>query len=220
MNKFKNNKFGKKWLNVASGFYTLDDFINIDNSVFLKLLPLYPLIKYFLTEGRKKWFENYLKAKNSNHVLIRANCRKDLPFEDNSIDHILCSHFLEHIYYEEAEKVLHGFYRILKPNGTLHLIVPDLNSRIEKYANSDSDNRANEFIDSLIFNYKSRPSFLVNFLEFTGNFGLFHRWMYNQDSFEGLVKQIGFTILDKNESQTATWRADNNHNQINIIVKK
>ena len=42
--------------------------------------------------------------------------------QDNSVDKVFTSHFLEHI--EELEEYLNEFSRILKPNGLLEIIVP------------------------------------------------------------------------------------------------
>lgn len=45
-----------------------------------------------------------------------------LPFKDNTVDEIYCSHFMEHV--EDPVKILREFYRVLKNNGTLIIIVP------------------------------------------------------------------------------------------------
>lgn len=55
------------------------------------------------------------------HVL---DVRKGIPWEDNSVDIIRASHFLEHLTPEEAVSVLNEMWRVLKPEGTLHAIVP------------------------------------------------------------------------------------------------
>lgn len=49
-----------------------------------------------------------------------------LPFSNNSVDEIYSSHLLEHISHLQTEKVLAEWFRVLKPDGTLQLIVPDL----------------------------------------------------------------------------------------------
>lgn len=44
----------------------------------------------------------------------------------NTFDVIYCSHNLEHYYEHEVVKVLCGFFALLKPGGSLHIIVPDI----------------------------------------------------------------------------------------------
>jgi len=51
---------------------------------------------------------------------------RGLPFEDSSVDEILCDNFLEHIGpSEDLIFVLNEFYRVLKPEGIATIIVPD-----------------------------------------------------------------------------------------------
>lgn len=50
----------------------------------------------------------------------------DLPFEDNSVDVIWSSNALEHISKFQVVPTLREWCRVLKPEGRLQLIVPDL----------------------------------------------------------------------------------------------
>ena len=45
-----------------------------------------------------------------------------LPFSDAEFDHVICLNTLEHIY--DAKQVLEEIYRVLKPSGTVHVMVP------------------------------------------------------------------------------------------------
>lgn len=46
-----------------------------------------------------------------------------LPYKDNSVDEIYCSHVLEDFLYE-FEFIMRDFHRVLKPGGLLHIKVP------------------------------------------------------------------------------------------------
>lgn len=48
----------------------------------------------------------------------------DLPFEDNSIDAIVCIAVLEHV--EEPQKAVREMYRVLKPGGYCYIYAPFL----------------------------------------------------------------------------------------------
>jgi predicted SAM-dependent methyltransferase len=48
--------------------------------------------------------------------------KEKLPFDDNSFDHILAEMVFEHIY--NWESVLLECYRVLKPGGTIKIVVP------------------------------------------------------------------------------------------------
>ena len=68
----------------------------------------------------------------SNHV-TKVNILGGLPFEDNSIDVIYSSHFLEHLSQEQADFVLKESYRILKEDGLIRVVVPDLEDICKEY---------------------------------------------------------------------------------------
>ena len=52
-----------------------------------------------------------------------------LPFEDNSVDYVLATDFLEHIPIGLVVGVIEDIYRILKPGGTLEHLTPSTDGR-------------------------------------------------------------------------------------------
>jgi SAM-dependent methyltransferase len=59
--------------------------------------------------------------------------RTPLPFLDNFADAIYCSHFLEHLDFEMADKFLSECLRCLKPSGILRIVVPDFERMAKDY---------------------------------------------------------------------------------------
>lgn len=55
-------------------------------------------------------------------VDIACDITKGLPFENDTIDDIICVHVLEHV--QDLEFIMREFHRILKPNGLLKIWVP------------------------------------------------------------------------------------------------
>lgn len=51
---------------------------------------------------------------------------KNLPFEDESFNEVFSRFFLEHLFRSEARKVLSEMYRVLKKDGKIEIIVPNL----------------------------------------------------------------------------------------------
>lgn len=50
----------------------------------------------------------------------------DLPFEDNTVDAILSEHMIEHLTFEEFNRTITEWFRVLKPGGELTIECPDL----------------------------------------------------------------------------------------------
>lgn len=57
---------------------------------------------------------------------------KDYPFPDNYADHILCEMTLEHI--RTPSLAIDEFHRIIKPNGTIKIIVPHFSQAYSLFA--------------------------------------------------------------------------------------
>ena len=64
--------------------------------------------------------------------------RKPLPFDANSMEAIYSSHTLEHLYLEEAKRLLKECYRVLKPGGILRIVLPDLKAMVQEYIDEQS----------------------------------------------------------------------------------
>lgn len=51
---------------------------------------------------------------------------RTLPYADNTVDEVYCSHVLEHFSFYETDAILAEFVRVLKPGGQLRVAVPDM----------------------------------------------------------------------------------------------
>ncbi len=68
------------------------------------------------------------------HLDCNANCpdvdyvcsMDDIPVEDNSFDEIKSIHSIEHIHWRKLVPTLTEWYRVLKPNGRVHIACPNL----------------------------------------------------------------------------------------------
>jgi predicted SAM-dependent methyltransferase len=73
------------------------------------------------------------------HSDMWLDFRNHLPWPDEHVDGIFCSHVLEHFTYLESMFILRECRRILRPGGTIRVAVPGFASAIEAYL---SGNRA------------------------------------------------------------------------------
>lgn len=62
----------------------------------------------------------------SAQMVRQWNLQKDLPFPDEAFDVVYHSHVLEHFSKADGLRLLQRCRRLLKPNGTLRVVVPDL----------------------------------------------------------------------------------------------
>lgn len=68
--------------------------------------------------------------------VIAHNLKQGIPFPDESFDVVYHSHVLEHFPKSEAEAFIKECYRVLRPQGILRVVVPDLEEITRMYLHS------------------------------------------------------------------------------------
>ena len=68
--------------------------------------------------------------------VIAHNLKQGIPFPDESFDVVYHSHVLEHFPKTEAEPFIQECYRVLRPQGILRVVVPDLEQITRMYLHS------------------------------------------------------------------------------------
>jgi SAM-dependent methyltransferase len=179
--------------NIAPGWINYDVSLKmwlLRNKVLKRLLFFFKLISK--NDFETKWPSN----------VIKRDIRKGLPHSNNSVDHIYCSHVLEHLSFEDARKVLKECHRVLKPGGCIRIVIPDLKVFAKKYLEKDSTffrniikdevrSVADAFIRALNLS-DERP--LIRRLLFPYSV---HKWMYDFDSLKDLLLSCGFNVVEK-----------------------
>jgi predicted SAM-dependent methyltransferase len=72
-----------------------------------------------------------------DHRFLHVNFGHGLPFEAATVDFVFASHLLEHLYLDEAARLLAEIHRVLKPGGWTRISVPDLEHAIRLYQRGD-----------------------------------------------------------------------------------
>jgi len=81
--------------------------------------------------GKIGWVNvDIIKFPNVNCIY---DCRKSLPFPENSVKSIFCEHFIEHLDYKEEVPFLTECYRVLRVGGVIRIIVPDAEKYLRVY---------------------------------------------------------------------------------------
>jgi len=69
----------------------------------------------------------------STKDVIRINLLRSFPYPDNTFDVVYHSQFIEHLPHEKALAFMSECHRILKPNGVLRVVTPDLHNQAVEY---------------------------------------------------------------------------------------
>jgi SAM-dependent methyltransferase len=124
-------------------------------------------------EARAGWI-NSDRAPGPGVDLV-ADIREGLPIESGTIDYAVGVHALQELAYSELAGALAELLRVLRPGGTLRLVVPDLDAGVRAYTEHDDDHflvppdqvrsRGGRFIAHLLRCGQSQTLFTFDFTE-------------------------------------------------------
>ena len=131
--------------------------------------------------------------RNIPGIDIVCDIRDGLPLESGSIDYGASVHALQEIPYPDVVYVLQELRRVLKPNGVLRLVLPDLEKSIRAYLRNDGDyflvpdedtkTIGGKLIVQVLWYGHSRTLFTYDFVEellFEAGFGEVGRCRYKE----------------------------------------
>lgn len=178
----KDNK--KLMLNLGCGLAVHPGWVNIDGSLnaVIASLPKSLQTKAFYMSGSSKYYklDEYLDILNKNYF-FQADLSHGIPAKDNTVTFVYSSHFFEHLFRDEAERLMLECYRVMEPGAVIRTVVPDLDYAI-KIMNEGEKRKA-------LKNY-----FFVE--ESDAAFGK-HKYMYDFPLMEELLKKSGFTNIKR-----------------------
>lgn len=221
----KRDENGAVLVNLACGTRMHRDWNNVDFSPYTSL-------RRYMWAARLLRSANFIsdaRWRRLNEVdpdIIRWDIRKGIPFPDASVDLLYHSHFLEHLSRETVPVFLKECYRVLKTDGFLRVVVPDLEKKVNKYVevihnleSNESDIETWKTYDLAVFDLfdqivrkeavgASQQKWLTMIIERTlrggpEKTGELHRWIYDQYSLQRLLIQSAFENVLRMDYKTS-----------------
>ena len=166
-------------LNLGCGLAVTPGWINIDGSInaLIANFPVFTHSFFYRVTGARAYYSKseYCKLLGENRF-VHHELSSSIPYPDNSVDVIFSSHFLEHLYYDQALNLINECYRSLKPGGILRISIPDLEYAIGQYHKGRKDEMLRNFF----------------FVEEDGNHFSRHKYMYDFQMLEKILVNTGF----------------------------
>jgi predicted SAM-dependent methyltransferase len=192
-------------LHLGCGLITPDDWINLDGSWNARLAQHRTLQRLVRASGLLPQ-RSYEVSWSKN--LVCHDVRKPLPFPSNDFTAVYASHLLEHLYRDEAERLLLECRRVLRPAGILRMVVPDLQSIVMKYAESAKefeaesrpmdDRPADVVNERLLLRDRCSPTGSLQYRIYSQVLDFHsHKWMYDAQSLVGSFLDAGFVEVSE-----------------------
>jgi predicted SAM-dependent methyltransferase len=169
----------------VQGYENLDYAPNLLLNLVLARLPLarafFSATGLIKPEHMREW---------DKEVLYR-DVRK-LKYKPKSVELIYSSHFLEHVYFWEAQEILDKCFEILLPGGIARIALPDYQFGAEKFLADFTDNPLQASLDfqKSIASYPiEKPEHVFPLLS---RFGHVHKWYPTKALVEHMLWRSGF----------------------------
>jgi SAM-dependent methyltransferase len=115
-----------------------------------------------------------------------------LPFPNGMVDAVYASHVLEHLYRDDAVRLLSECKRVLKPNGVIRLVLPDLKSMVVDYLADDPTDAAIRLNHALLMREPQAPVGFIRKLKRSWADHHSHKFMYDAPLLIRDLKEAGF----------------------------
>jgi predicted SAM-dependent methyltransferase len=173
---------GQVKINLGCGLAVTQGWINVDASL-NALFAAWPKTTHKLLyrlSGANRYYslEQYCNLLET-HVFIHHELSHSVPLKDGTADHIYSSHFLEHLFKQDAERLLKDCHRVLKPGGILRVCVPDLAYAVSLYARGKKEKMLGDY-----FFVEDKESFLAR-----------HKYMYDFELLKILLEKLNFSQI-------------------------
>jgi hypothetical protein len=172
-------------LNLGCGPHVSSGWVNVDYAfgAHLMKLPGFRSINRKLGLFEMDWDKN----------IVLHDLTKKFPWSEDSVDQIYSSHTLEHLSRMDGLHFLKESHRVLKEDGVLRIVVPDLAYTVSQY--SQGEMRADHFVESLGVLCPEGPRGLKAKLQPLICFP--HKCMYDETTLISILEELEFSAQPK-----------------------
>jgi predicted SAM-dependent methyltransferase len=138
--------------------------------------------------GDKKGNNGWVTIDMTRNCDIFWDLRRGIPFPNGSISKIYSSHFLEHLSYEEGQKLLDECLRVLIQDGIFSICVPNARIYVEAYLNNFDLNTTHFLGYEQAYNNTTR----IDYVNYTAYMAGHHKYMFDEENLIFVLKAKGF----------------------------
>lgn len=168
-------------LNLGCGNQVVNGWLNVDYSVGARFakIPLFTLLNKKLNFFNLDWDEN----------ILLHDLTKKFPWSEESVDQIYSSHTLEHLDKNQGHAFLSECYRVLKKEGIIRIVVPDLRAFVDYYVRGEL--LAENFVKNLGVLYEEKGDTVLK-RKLAPLIRFPHKCMYDTERLLEIMSGIGF----------------------------
>lgn len=174
-------------INLGCGVVALPGWENYDKSPVM-LLRRVPFLRSLLVK---------LKILTPGHIqtwpenVQRRDLTKPLPQKDRTVEAIYSSHMLEHIYLEEARRLVKETFRVMAPGGIIRLALPDGELWARQLLEGAGDAQSGAHYNERLGAYPVERPKGRRLITFIGG-GSAHKWQPTRGLVRSMLEEAGY----------------------------
>lgn len=175
-------------VNLGCALSVVEGWVNIDgslNALIASMPSAVHAVMYGLTGSNQYYTKDEYCSLLSENIFIHHDLSYGIPLKDDVADYIYSSHFLEHLYRDDARHLLNESYRVLKKGGVVRISIPDLEYAIKLYSLGKKDQTLQNYF----------------FVESDDSYYARHKYMYDFEMLSEILKDIGFNDIKRCDYQ-------------------
>lgn len=177
-------------INVGCGTTPIPGWLNFDNSPTVRLARVPWLCEALAWAGAIGQEQLHFAHAARAEGIGWADATRRIPVPDASASVVYSSHMLEHLDRQEARQFLAEARRVLRKDGVIRLVVPDLRRLATRYV--EAGGGADGFVEATLLG-RERPRGVVGRLKHLALGDRGHAWMYDATSLAALLTAEGFS---------------------------
>jgi predicted SAM-dependent methyltransferase len=170
---------GRTCVNLGCGLAVAPGWINVDASLnaLLARAPKFLLSLLYRMSGANRYYtEQEYTRLLSEHCFVFHDLARSLPFREKTVNVFYSSHFFEHLFKKDAERLLREMHGALKEGGLIRIAVPDLAHAVGLY----KAGKTKEMLENYFF-VDDKSSYLAR-----------HKYMYDFENLKVLLVDAGY----------------------------
>ena len=182
---------GRTCVNLGCGLAVASGWINVDaslNALFAGAPKFLLRLLYRLSGANRYYTEQEYGRLLSEYCFVFHDLARSLPFREKTVDVFYSSHYFEHLFKKDAERLLRELRGALKEGGLIRIAVPDLAHAVGLY----KDGKTKEMLENYFF-VDDKSSYLAR-----------HKYMYDFESLKALLVDAGYKNVRRCNYQEGT----------------
>lgn len=162
--------------------------------------------------GDRRGANGWLTVDVTHNCDLYWDLRLGIPFADGRVSRIYSSHMFEHLTYQEGQLLLDECFRVLKPGGSISIVVPNAGMYIEGYLGHRE--LPEEFFGwEPAYNRTTR----IDALNYVAYMAGEHKYMFDQENLLHILAAKGFINVSSRPFDPETDMAERDFESIYAI---